>query len=225
MAKTRFQWTEEQKRQISKKLFGRKKSEETRLRMSIAQKSLKKKLSNETKSKLRLANLGKKITESVRTKISKGLKGIKRSPETIAKMCIAQKGRICTEQQKERQRAAMLGKKHSEETKNKMSLMRQGENSANWKGGITPLYLHIRHHFNMGEWISKCFYRDNFTCQECGVRGGKLNCHHVKYFSEIVEEYSIENIEDALKCSELWDINNGVTLCRECHILMHKKNV
>ena len=32
-----------------------------------------------------------------------------------------------------------------------------------------------------------------------------------------MEEYQIKTFEQALNCAELWDINNGRTLCKECH--------
>ena len=67
------------------------------------------------------------------------------------------------------------------------------------------------------------YIRDNFTCQECGVRSGNgkavyLEAHHCRIsFSEIMNKYKITTIEEAVLCPELWDINNGLTLCVPCH--------
>ena len=58
------------------------------------------------------------------------------------------------------------------------------------------------------EWRTKIFKADNFTCQNCGVQGGPLNAHHLKSFTQYPE----------LR----FDVNNGVTLCRECHNKFHK---
>lgn len=106
-----------------------------------------------------------------------------------------------------------LGKHHTDETKRKMS----GTNRYNWKGGITPLNQKIRHSFEYRQWRSDIFTRDEFTCQECGQIGGELNAHHIKSFSYIIQKYEITTIEEALRCEELWNINNGITLCKECH--------
>jgi hypothetical protein len=38
-------------------------------------------------------------------------------------------------------------------------------------------------------------------------------------FSEILKEYNVKTLDDAHKCKELWDINNGRTLCINCHKL------
>jgi len=35
--------------------------------------------------------------------------------------------------------------------------------------------------------------------------------------SIILEDNEIKNIDDALGCEELWNINNGRTLCHPCH--------
>ena len=57
-------------------------------------------------------------------------------------------------------------------------------------------------------WRDKVFFRDNFTCQDCGRRGGDgkkiiLNADHIKPFSLFPE----------LR----FELENGKTLCKECH--------
>jgi len=32
-----------------------------------------------------------------------------------------------------------------------------------------------------------------------------------------VSEFRIKTFEQALTCEELWNINNGETLCKKCH--------
>ena len=54
------------------------------------------------------------------------------------------------------------------------------------------------------------FYRDDYTCQICGVRGGNLHCHHI----DPVKSNPIESA----------DINNCITLCKQHHINIHKQN-
>lgn len=52
-------------------------------------------------------------------------------------------------------------------------------------------------------WRKQVFERDNYTCKECGQIGGKLNADHIKPYCAYPD----------LR----WDINNGRTLCVECH--------
>jgi len=47
--------------------------------------------------------------------------------------------------------------------------------------------------------------------------------HHIKPLLKIIEEYNIINFNQAINCVELWDIDNGITLCRTCHYLTRKK--
>lgn len=35
----------------------------------------------------------------------------------------------------------------------------------------------------------------------------------------MLEENNIKTMEQALKCKELWDVNNGIVLCNKCHDL------
>ena len=37
--------------------------------------------------------------------------------------------------------------------------------------------------------------------------------------AHILKDNNIKIFEDAEKCNELWDINNGITLCVGCHKL------
>lgn len=51
-----------------------------------------------------------------------------------------------------------------------------------------------------------------------------MEAHHIKRFSNIIEEYHIKSVEEADKCEELWDLYNGITLCMKCHDLAHMKS-
>ena len=46
----------------------------------------------------------------------------------------------------------------------------------------------------------------------------------IKYMSVILIENNIDSMEKAIECKELWDRNNGITLCNACHKLAHRKN-
>lgn len=112
-----------------------------------------------------------------------------------------------------------LGAKLSIESKVKISQSRKGkglhpginfsgqskETHHNWKGGISPKNMLIRNSFQYKEWRKAVFERDNYTCQECGVRGGViLNADHIKPF--------------ALFPGLRFELNNGRTLCKSCHL-------
>jgi len=100
-----------------------------------------------------------------------------------------------------------------------------GENGYNWQGGISTLNDTIRSSKKMIEWRIAVLKRDNFACQHCGDRvGGNLEAHHKKQLSTIIKDNNIKTIYDAIKCKELWNIDNGITLCKKCHMIEHFKN-
>ncbi len=155
----------------------------------------------------------KKISE--KRKGNNGRLGIPHSEETKRKMSAAHKGK----------KKEWAGKFITEEGRKRISESKMGSKNSNWKGGITSLDFQIRNSARYRHWRWNIFKRDNFTCQECGSRSrpGKavyLEGHHTpKSFSKIVQEYSIKTLEHAFFCKELWDINNGKTLCNQCHSL------
>jgi hypothetical protein len=107
---------------------------------------------------------------------------------------------------------------YGQEKANNIRTMRiKGKNHPNWKGGITSLKKKIRSLFQYRQWRSDIFTRDNWTCQECGKRSCYLEAHHLKPIAIIIQKYNINNLEDAILCEELWNINNGQTLCIDCH--------
>ena len=97
-----------------------------------------------------------------------------------------------------------------------------GENNHFWKGGKTKLSLQIRNSAEYSFWRKQIFERDNYTCQICGRKNKKgdkviIEADHIYPFSKILDDFDITSIEEAISCEKLWDINNGRTLCVDCH--------
>ena len=58
-------------------------------------------------------------------------------------------------------------------------------------------------------WQQSVLKRDKYTCRKCGQVGRELVAHHIQNFSDFRE----------LRC----DVNNGITFCKKCHQIFHKK--
>lgn len=86
----------------------------------------------------------------------------------------------------------------------------------NFYRGITELKALLRQTTQYKQWRESIFIRDSFKCRFCGV-GGKLNADHIKQFAIILVENNVKTLEDAINCLELWDMDNGQTLCIPCH--------
>ena len=86
-----------------------------------------------------------------------------------------------------------------------------------YRGGITPLRKQIRSCFKYGLWRSDILSRDRKMCVLCTSEVKLIADHHPIMFAEILEEHKIKTLEEANDCAELWNIDNGRTLCEKCH--------
>lgn len=69
-------------------------------------------------------------------------------------------------------------------------------------------------------WHAFILNRDNYCCTICQATHSKqtpLEVDHIKRFLFIANEYKIFTPDDARNCFELWDTENGRTLCKPCH--------
>lgn len=105
-----------------------------------------------------------------------------------------------------------------------------GELNPKWKGGISKEKEIVRKSIKYKQWRQQVFIRDNFTCQSCGHKSGNdIIVHHIKHFSVLLQEVKeymplIHFNEAILLYTPLWDISNGVVICRRCHEKEHKNN-
>jgi len=158
----------------------------------FATKTSRKKMS-EAKKGSKNHFFGKKFTDEHKEKLSKAKKGKPFPGESFS----------------------WEGKKLSKQHRQKL----RGKNHWNWKGGITKIEKICRRLPEYIEWRSSIFERDNFTCRVCEKKGCYITAHHVKSFSKILKKNNIKTAEQAIKCGELWESKNGITLCEECHSL------
>lgn len=114
----------------------------------------------------------------------------------------------------------MYGKQTPDDVKTKISNSLSGENhpnygkrgkdTTNWQGGLTPRMQALRNTDAYKNWRESVYERDDWTCRECGERSASgnavyLNAHH------------IHPIKDNKHSLLILDINNGITLCENCH--------
>ena len=81
--------------------------------------------------------------------------------------------------------------------------MPTGEDHWNWQGGISPPSRGPQ----AKQWRLKVYARDQYTCQKCGSKED-LRAHHIYAW------FFYESLR--------YEIDNGITLCEECHKQVHK---
>lgn len=79
----------------------------------------------------------------------------------------------------------------------------RGKNNPQWKGGSGTERHRLRGQVEYKLWRQAVFARDDWTCQTCFIKGGKLEADHIKPWS----------LYPALR----YAIDNGRTLCISCH--------
>jgi hypothetical protein len=171
------------------------------------------------KPEIRKKIIGRKVTKKTRKKISKKLKKFFKNPK---------------EREKQSKIITIALNKPEVKIKRGMifkELFKDKTKHPNWQGGKTSLHNVIRHCDKSNEWRTEVFKRDNYTCQECGQKGCYLEAHHLKPFSKIFKEFltlysNYSPIEDkeilinfALNYKDFWNLDNGKTLCKDCHKL------
>ncbi len=99
----------------------------------------------------------------------------------------------------------------------------RGEKHRLWKGGITQLNQSIRQMTENRKWMDAVKARDG-RCLRCGSTE-KLESHHLKSLASIIEKFGIRSRDDARRCSLLWDVTNGETICEPCHYAEHGRRL
>lgn len=117
--------------------------------------------------------------------------------------------------------AANVGKKHTSETRTKMSASHAGDKCYNWKGGITPVYKHIRGRLEYKRWCADLLKKHDYTDAFTGHKGGLLSCHHIVPVNTLIKMYHIVDIAGALACPLIWDLNNGLVILKCAHDKFH----
>ena len=84
-------------------------------------------------------------------------------------------------------------------------------------------------------WRKAVYQRDGYRCRTCDNTKHKIVAHHRYPFNKIFKNFlklypklSIKNdwyklVELSIEYSPFWDVENGITLCEDCHIKIHRK--
>lgn len=214
-------YTEERNKKISTTQAGRKLSQETKRKMSEVWEKRKqipgykhpsrgkkrKPFSEERKRKMSIAQIGKTLSLEHRKKLSLAHTGVKLSKTHIDRIVLGRVGKHYKKWKGEKPRCLDCGKiLSSYNSKYCKKCFRIGERSYNFKGYKSNGNI-VRISYKNTEWRKQVFKRDDYTCQKCKEKGGTIEAHHIKNFSQFVDYRFI--------------IDNGITLCKKCHRQFH----
>lgn len=131
--------------------------------------------------------LGREISQETRDKIAASLKGQALSPE---------------------HRAAISRGVRKAGCRPPRNPHLVGPNHPNWQGGHSTIRQALFDSPEYRAFRKAVLERDNWTCQSCRARGGKLHVHHLKAWGPYPK----------LR----YEVSNGITLCRKCHYGVHR---
>ena len=116
---------------------------------------------------------------------------------------------LCTDANREKLRVIQS----TEEYREKSSVAKRGSNNPMWNNDLSD---EEREKQREGRRSPEDYFfrthvlqRDNYTCQKCGAHDATLNAHHILNYKDNPE----------LR----YDVNNGITLCTNCHIQFHRQ--
>jgi intein-encoded DNA endonuclease-like protein len=77
---------------------------------------------------------------------------------------------------------------------------------------IQPLKLHNRHNGRMKTWSTSVKERDGYKCRNCKSQK-YIHAHHIIPYILCFKE------------EKVFDLDNGITLCRQCHADIHSRRI
>jgi len=92
---------------------------------------------------------------------------------------------------------------------------RTGEDSSNWKGGVTPERQALYCSQEWADAVKTVWKRDNATCQRCGKHRENIAIMHIHHIVSFADSVELRTEPD-----------NLILLCKKCHNWIHsKKNI
>lgn len=90
-----------------------------------------------------------------------------------------------------------------------LALKQIGPKHPNWRFDLTDEERIKRRGNLFKKWSNTILYLDNYTCRKRSKRGGNLEAHHIFNWAHYLDRR--------------YDLNNGATLCEECHTEFHSE--
>lgn len=111
------------------------------------------------------------------------------------------------------QSCGCLAKEFIVEKNKKWGIDHRGENHPSWNPDLTEEDRARRRSGladgRVSDWRVSVFIRDKHTCRICKKKNKELNAHHLDGWNWCKEKR--------------FDLKNGITLCKRCHLNFHKK--